>query len=511
METIGVSDVQQREHISFSAKIEPVEKLNDEFLKCRVSVCALGKNRNKSHISKEAADDAEYSLAYTPVVGHLYEDEDGNLHMGGHDLTVKKDQSGKYVFKSLCVPYGVVPKEGDVRYEEVTEPNGEVKTYITSDCILWIGRYPELLEAAYSKDALFNQSMEINIFKREPLKEDESYVDIQKYTYSALCLLGKSDDEDYNVEPCFPESKVSAVYEADAEGKFASLFAEMKKNLSECFSKKYCGKEEGTDMENEKPCEELAANEQENVIPEETAETPAEPECAECAVDAGAQPGEAESEPVAEEAAQDEHASAEPEEQAQEAREFTYREISKALEEVMPNGENVFYWVMDFDTSYAYVVKCEYEENNYSEEHGRFGYVFDENNKTATLVGTFEKMYVYWLTQEEKDSIESMRKEYSALKEYKEAREAQDKESAYSNALGEFEDLAGIAEFEAVVENKNSYGSVEELKKECYAIRGQYGIVPKSKTRVNEPSVGVKNADKELTPREKMHAQYGKR
>lgn len=57
----------KRKSIPFNAKIGFVEKINDEFLKCKVYVCALGKNRNLSYISREAAEEALYSLYNIPV------------------------------------------------------------------------------------------------------------------------------------------------------------------------------------------------------------------------------------------------------------------------------------------------------------------------------------------------------------------------------------------------------------------------------------------------------------
>ena len=39
--------------LKFKAKVKPVEKLNEEFTKCRVYVQGIGKNRNYSYMSKE--------------------------------------------------------------------------------------------------------------------------------------------------------------------------------------------------------------------------------------------------------------------------------------------------------------------------------------------------------------------------------------------------------------------------------------------------------------------------
>lgn len=183
--------------IGFTGKVVPKKPVNDQMTLCKCYVMAIGKNQNKSNISKEASDDALPSLFNIPVVGHLFVDKNNNCRMGGHDMALEKDDDGNYKFKVLTVPYGVVPQQDNVHYEEVEEDNGTVKTYLVADVILWTGRYPELLDATYSKEIYFAQSMEIN--PSETSKE-EGYLNVLKYQYSALCLLGKSDNKSENIE-----------------------------------------------------------------------------------------------------------------------------------------------------------------------------------------------------------------------------------------------------------------------------------------------------------------------
>ena len=76
----------KRESVKFNAKITPVKPLNDEMTLCKCYVMAVGKNRNYSCISKEAVEDALPTIYNIPVVGHMYVGEDGEYHMGGHDL-----------------------------------------------------------------------------------------------------------------------------------------------------------------------------------------------------------------------------------------------------------------------------------------------------------------------------------------------------------------------------------------------------------------------------------------
>ena len=44
--------------ITFKAKIKPVKPINDQFTLCKCFVMAIGKNVNKTIISKESVDDA---------------------------------------------------------------------------------------------------------------------------------------------------------------------------------------------------------------------------------------------------------------------------------------------------------------------------------------------------------------------------------------------------------------------------------------------------------------------
>lgn len=488
----------EKKKVTFSAKIKPLEKLNEEFTKCAVYVCALGKNRNFSFISKDAADEALESLYNIPIIGHLYTDENGEAHMGGHDRVVEKDKNGQYIFKSLCVPYGVVPLQDNVHYEDLEEPNGDVKTYIVAECLLWTGRFPELLDAIYEEDWMFSQSMEINVLDYAPLDEDKNYTNLLRYSYSALCLLGKSDNPEFNTEPCFPESKVVAAdYEFAADDAFMTLLNEFKKDLSAYFMRDY-GKggeeimtEEFTDN---------AIDTAETVAAEEVVNN-GEPEFSAQEV------AESNGENFSEEEAAPESV-AETVEEAPQVH-FTYRDMARALDAAMPNTEKTYFYVCDFDDKYVYVERCSYTPDGCKNEKFRCEYIYDDSTKAASLTSAFEPMFVCWLTADEKAKVESDRAHYEELIEYKAQREEQDKENAYDAVLESFADLAGNEEYDNVVTNKMAYESVEALKNACYVVRGKYGLFQKSHKGV-EPSVPIRPAvSATLTPRDKLHEQYG--
>ena len=218
--------------LKFKAKVKPVEKLNEEFTLCKCYVQGVGKNRNYSYMSKENIIKNSSTLHYAPVVGHLIQKEDGSLYMGGHDWTIDENCN----FKSVCVPYGVVTMD-DFEFEEVDE-YGEKVEYMTANVVLWTGRYPELMEAIYSEDIFFNQSMEIAVEQYRPYEEDSNYMELLDWTYSALCMLGKADDKDSpeHTEPCFIESKI--IPHSFSKTEFAEVMDEMKQGLAFYFEKK---------------------------------------------------------------------------------------------------------------------------------------------------------------------------------------------------------------------------------------------------------------------------------
>ena len=269
--------------LKFKAKVTPIEKINEEFTLCKCYVQGVGKNRNFSYMSKENIQRCLPTLSYAPVVGHLIDklDEDGNLtgekYMGGHDYYIDDDWN----LKSACVPYGVV-KADSFNFETVKEYEDEIETeYLTAEVVLWTGRYPELMDAIYSDDFYFNESMEISVSEYRPYEEDSNYTELTDFTYSALCLLGKADDKTSpeHTEPCFVESKVIPVQYSLEREDFSKVIGELKNELAFYFNKdKIDGKEDEV-VENEKEevietVEEVNEESTEEVVENTTEETP---------------------------------------------------------------------------------------------------------------------------------------------------------------------------------------------------------------------------------------------
>lgn len=249
----------ERFNLNNVSKFEFQKQINDEFSLFKCWVAGIGKNRNMSYISEETMNKALPTLSYSPVVGHLIQGNDGKYRLGSHDVTIDAET---WELVPLTTPIGVV-MENSFSYETVNEYGTDVE-YLTASLILWTGRYPELFDCKYSDDIFCAQSMEIVVDQFRPLEEDSNYTEILDFKFSALCLLGKSDDKELNNEPCFISSRLEPInFNAD---EFAIKLNELKEEIHKCFAK-----EEGETMEDNK---ELITEEEvvetEDVVADET-------------------------------------------------------------------------------------------------------------------------------------------------------------------------------------------------------------------------------------------------
>lgn len=497
--------------IGFTSKIVPIKPINSQFTLCKCYIQALGKNQNKTKFSQEAVDDALPTLYNIPVVGHIFVDNDGVTRMGGHDMTVTQDKDGKYVFKVITVPYGVVPQQDNVHYEDVTEKNGTVNTYCVADIILWTGRYPELLEAKYNEEIYFAQSMEI--FPLKSTKED-GYLNVEKFEYSALCLLGKSDDSSKNVSPCFESARVEP-YDFEAQGELQKLFGEFKEELAKAYSKQNNekGGEKTLDTEVIKKILfefgltdetslsfEISDDMTEEAFREKLQETygnhaeqnedpvPSEPED-------GADDNQNSNQDEATNYSADNvvpnsdnsPAPAASEEPKLFAVELSYKEKrDKILNSLCSlcswtETEYIDYYLNDFDNNYVYCHLTSCGQNiEPVEKNIRIPYSIVED-KVEFDTSKTEDVRQVWLTKSEEEALDAQKAEFAELQDYKAKRIEEDKQKAYADVLANFSDLSEADEYKEIVKNAMTFESVDALTEKLYAIRGRYAVAPAKK------------------------------
>ena len=455
--------------INFRAKLKPVKPVNDEMTLCKCYIMALGKNANRSEIPQEAADDALSTLYNIPVVGRLFTDEDGKICMGGHDMELEQGEDGKYRFRVLTVPYGVVPVQDNVHYEEVTEGDGTTGVYQVADIILWTGRYPELLDAKYGEEIYFNQSMEIKPLETETDKD--GYTRIKKFKYSALCLLGKSDEPGKNVAPCFPSARVEPYVFAYSE-EWYRLAEEFKNKLYAEQTKNCSGSKGGKELVNIEAILQEFDIESAESLPFEITDGMTESELRENIK--AMQKGEAGASFQAEQT---------PDKRAEEKKlpfELTSEETRKALCDALASMRECSdvsyrdYWLCDFDGKFVYVGYFFAQEEGSASGYARFGYIKTDDGVRIDS-DSFEKVRLVWLTLDEAQKLDKDREELAVLSAYKQRREEEDRRQAYAAVLTEFMDLSDVEEYKTVAGNALQFESSEALREKLYAIRGKTG------------------------------------
>ena len=417
--------------VNFDVKLIPQKKINNEFTLCKCYAFGLGKNRNYSHISKENMERCKSTLSYAPVVGHLMEkyDKDGNVigrYFGGHDYTITED----WEFKPLTVPYGVVVADS-FQYEMVNEyKDNHEREYLTCDVILWTGRYPELLEAVYDETTYFNESAELNVEEYRPLEDDSNYVDITDFTFSALCILGKSEDAQYHTEPCFIESKIQPKQFSVCTDEFAEAMNEMKEKLSFCLKNQSSTTVTDVTMEvdiDKNNGGSTMAEEIKNEVVDEVTETVVEETLEETV--------ENTVEDVAEEVVE----------------ETTDETTEEIVDETVEENKE--------DTPTEEVVEETTEET-----------VVEESNEDYSV-----------LYSELKEKYDALENEVVSLREYKQAKESEERKCAEDALFADYEETIGETEEFKSLKEKASEFSLDALKKECLCIVGMYSMTNKTK------------------------------
>lgn len=225
----------KEESVFLKGKFSNFSVINSLFTRCRCSVFYTGRNRNRTTFPEESVNRFIQRKGYAnvPIIGHLYKDEKtGKMRLGSHDEKIVITNEGIDIINE-CVPFGVVPEDCNPSFDLITEMSGEQRKYFSVDVILWTHRYPELLEAKYSDEVFFNQSMEC-IFSDDSYFDEDGYFVAKDFDLSALCLLNKSDNMEENVEPCFESSRVKRLgFSLNENEKFKKEFNELLEELKE--------------------------------------------------------------------------------------------------------------------------------------------------------------------------------------------------------------------------------------------------------------------------------------
>ena len=170
-------------NLTFASSLTDVVEENSSFDRGVLRVAYEGDNQNKTAISHDAFERGLKTIANVPVVANYTVEDD---RIGGHDVSVVKDDNGKFRLINMTEPLGIVPESGKQWFEEVEEDDGQVHNYLFTDVLLW-KRQP--VYSKIKRDGVTAHSMEITI--KDGYKKDGIF-HIDDFEFTAFCLLGES-------------------------------------------------------------------------------------------------------------------------------------------------------------------------------------------------------------------------------------------------------------------------------------------------------------------------------
>lgn len=517
------------ERLTYASSLTDIREINSSFDTGILRVCYVGQNRNNSFLSKEDIEAHINTIYNCPIVCNYDRDTDS---LGGHDMELVTDDDGSMHLVNLTQPVGVIPESAKYWWDEYTEDDGTVNTYLYVEALLW------KRQEAYTKikeDGITSHSMELNIIDGY---RDGSVYHIKDFEFTAFALIG--------VTPCF-ESSALEVFSRDDVTRCAEEFklqmGEMMQDLKEAFSLVSSSNEDNNTHQEVKPMEgevktlnekmELCAKYGIDVetlnfsIDDFTIEELTEKfEEMMNAPEENAEPEKVDEEQPAEEAF---------------ALESNLREeiVSAICSEMIQTewGAIPRYSFVDYDADACMVYAWDREDwllygFSYSmngdsvridmECKKRMKYTiveFDEGEQESPFSNTYAEMSdrLHELS-DIKEKFESatnqmneMNAELEELRKFKLGVEHENALSERVAIMDKFEDLSDVEAFNTLRENCMNY-DLETLEDKCYAIRGRMGM-PAKFSAENEKSpklpIDGNGKDAEFEPYGGVFKKYG--
>jgi hypothetical protein len=509
-------------------KVENPPYLNDSrFQAVRVYLAHEKENFNGSYFDLSVLENMGKKMAGVPIVGYISANNVNENDFNGHEYRVVI-QDGDVSTEYLGRAYGCVLSNDDITIVDRMHEDGKMRKYLCATGVLW-KMFTDCIDI-FDRDGTKGHSMELQEDSISGKFEKDGYYHFTDATVRALCILGEG------LYPAMSNSVIEKFSKEDIDKSIQELLQEVQESIKQfSLSNQPSNTPEVDDINNQEGGNSLV-NEKLELVAKYNLTV----EQLEFSID------DLSLEDL--ETKLKEFTATKPNEDDKPTTEFsaTYRQkrdaLSNALDRKIEKDAdgNIIYeeytWVEDFDDTYVYVEKNVWTADNYDCKHGRYTYVFDETNLTATITSEFEEMIQVWLTLEENKKLQDERAnataEFEKLKgdfnEYKnnysthneevirlknfetqklaEERDVQETEifSQYEEKLGE------VAEFKALKESAKNF-SIEDLEKELALLY----VKKTANFSTNKKDKGIKihvpKSEDDDSPYEGIHQKYLKK
>lgn len=166
------------------------QKLNDyddRFMSVKIWLMHTGQNFNGSYFSKDVVQAAIPSLANTPILGYII-DDDGEPDFNEHKMVLSKNSKGRYELRYIGQAYGVIPETNNAQFETKVCDDGIEREFLTVEGLLW--NKWDIPEEIMLRDLVKNQSMELDEDYEGYYDNNDKLFHFTKIKFFGACILG---------------------------------------------------------------------------------------------------------------------------------------------------------------------------------------------------------------------------------------------------------------------------------------------------------------------------------
>jgi hypothetical protein len=445
---------------------------NSEFLMpVTLMACHTQKNLNQSFISDEVMTKALPSFSNRPILGYIYQDNNGEYQFRDHAMHVENDE---IVYDEICV--GIIPESNDIHleYDEENDVNRVVVNgYIFEDYT----KASEILK----REGECSVSVELSINKLSYNAKEKMLV-IEDFIFSGITILGRWEDGS-EVKPGMSGSNIKI---ADFKQKNNEIFSredivtkltQFENKLDQLLTTVET-KKGGTPVKDfEENVDVTETEEVENTT--EVVDTEAEESIKEVTVTETEE--SAEVTPVEDETA---------EEKFTKQFELSHEDVRSALYVLLApyeEADNEWYFISKvFDNHFIY--------QGWIDETKLYDQKYIKDGDNITFDGERVHMNIEYLTDSELVALNEMRSNYSSISEKLQRYEEEPDKLAILQS-DEYSDIADSEEFKEFCKRESYFEmSVEDVKSKADAMLLEAAKAHKVDFSVKEEkkSVGMK-------------------
>lgn len=417
---------------------DTVDENHRGMMRLKFRIFHTGLNRNKSYVSKDAAEKAMNTIADRPVLAAIHQLDDGSWDFEGHEMEIVKDEKGKEELRYIESQVGSFSSEPAFWEHD----DNLDKDYVCAYAYI-SEEYTKACEIIRAKQGSKN-SCELFIDELS-YNAKEKYLDLNDFYVNASTLLGSHDDGT-EIQEGMEGSRADIAdfsvnnnsVKFDKDEKMIELLENLNKTLSN-FNKEQASvqtqsKEGGTNNKMTK-FEELLAKygkTAEDVTFDYTEMSDEELEAKFAEMfdndnsdgdnsdngesgepsNDGEGDGECSSDPDG-----DEGESISKNELFNKLFEISFDDVKYALNNLCSVYRNDSEWCYVSQVYENYFIMEDWDSNKYYKQS------YEKDGDNISLSGERIEMFAMLLTESEKLSIEDMRSNYAALKEFKETAE----------------------------------------------------------------------------------------